>query len=124
MIELLLLGSRAGTVQDRLAGQQGRLHAPHILELEVAQVLRRYYLRGELTPERGAAALDQLVRFGIRLYPHTALLPELWRLRDNVTAFDAAYLVLAEVLDAPLITTDARLATAPGHRATVEVIGD
>jgi predicted nucleic acid-binding protein len=76
-----------------------------------------------LTAERGRDALMQLAQFRITKYPNINLMPRIWTLRDNVTAFDAAYIALAEILRAPLVTTDARIATAPGHTATVEVIG-
>jgi predicted nucleic acid-binding protein len=97
------------------------LHAPHLLDVEVAQVLRRYSVAGNITPERGRQALTDLVDFPIHRSPHDVLLPRIWELRHNVTAYDAAYLALAEALAAPLVTCDARLASAPGHAARVEV---
>ena len=98
------------------------LHAPHLLDVELAQVLRRYALAGELDAARGAQVIEDLAVFPIQRYGHEHLLPRIWMLRQNVTAYDAAYIALAEALDAPLVTRDARLARAPGHRAAVEVV--
>ena len=120
VIEVLLGTHRAGAIEDRL--RAGRTCAPHVIDIEVAHVVRRLCLRGELTAERGLTALAQLADLGIIRYAHVLLLPRIWELRDNLTAFDAAYVALAEVLAAPLVTTDARLATAPGHAATIELI--
>ena len=75
-----------------------------------------------MTAERGLEGLARLDDLGIVRYAHVLLLPRIWGLRHNMTAFDAAYVALAEVLDAPLVTTDARLAAAPGHAATIELI--
>jgi predicted nucleic acid-binding protein len=121
MLEVLL-GTEAGArVEDRLLSRGESLHAPHLLDVEVAQVLRRYAAAGELTPARGREALMDLVDFPVHRYPHDVLLPRIWELRRNVTAYDAAYLALAETLVAPLVTCDARLASSPRHAATIEV---
>lgn len=109
-------------IQRRLFDSGESLHAPHLLDLEVAQVLRRYVSGGELTPQRGKQALTDLADFPIFRYPHDLFLPRIWALGHNVTAYDAAYLALAESLAAPLITCDTRLATTSGHRATVELV--
>jgi predicted nucleic acid-binding protein len=121
MLEVLL-GTEAGArVEDRLLSRGESLHAPHLLDVEVAQVLRRYAAAGELTPARGREALMDLVDFPVHRYPHDVLLPRIWELRRNVTAYDAAYLALAETLVAPLVTCDARLASSPRHAAKIEV---
>ena len=122
VLELLLGTTAASDIQRRLFETGESLHAPHLLDLEIAQVLRRYVLGGELTPQRGKHALTDLTDFPIIRYPHDLFLSRIWALRDNVTAYDAAYLALAESLPAPLITCDARLATAPGHRVTIELL--
>lgn len=93
-----------------------------MLDIEVTQVLRRYALKGEITPERGNEALDDYTNFPIIKYPHEPLLPRMWELRNTLTAYDAAYISLAEVLEAPLITCDYRIAGAHGYSAVVEVI--
>ena len=122
ILEVLLQTEVAQLVEARLFGG-GTLHAPHLLDLEVAQVLRRYERIGDLSAHRGRAALDILQAFRIERYPHHLFLSRVWSLRTNATAYDACYLALAEALDAPLLTRDRRLATVPGHMAKVEVIG-
>jgi predicted nucleic acid-binding protein len=112
---------RGARIEDRLLSGGDSLHAPHLLDVEVAQVLRRYAAAGNVTSERGRQALADFGDFAIHRYPHDVLLPRIWELRHNVTAYDAAYLALAEALDAPLVTCDGRLASAPGHAADVEV---
>jgi len=122
VLELLLRTPKAGEIEDRLWKIGESLHAPEILDLEVAQVLRRYALAGLLTGERGREALLDLADLPIERYGHLALLPRIWELRHNVTAYDAAYLALAEALPARLITCDVRLASAPGHSARIELV--
>ncbi|MDQ6726356.1 MAG: type II toxin-antitoxin system VapC family toxin [Actinomycetota bacterium] len=121
MVEWLLGLPHADDVGERLGDQT--LHAPHLLSIEVAQVVRRYVARGEVNPERGQAAIADLADLDVTHYLHEPLLPAIWRLRRTLTAYDAAYVALAEVLDAPLLTLDARIAGAPGHTAHVDVIG-
>jgi len=119
----VLLGTPAGArVAERLFAPGETLHAPHLLDLEVAQVLRRYALAREINSARGLEALEDLSDLQITRYPHDLLLPRIWELRRNVTAYDAAYIALAEALEAPLITRDSALASVPAHRANVEVI--
>jgi predicted nucleic acid-binding protein len=90
--------------------------------VEIAQVLRRYALNAELTAERGAEALADLRDFPITRYDHEPFLSRIWELRHNLSAYDAAYLSIAEAFDAPLLTCDARIAHAHGHRAHVELV--
>lgn len=122
ILEVLLRTPAAARVEARLFSGE-TLHAPHVLDLEVAQVLRRYELRGELTARRGAEALADFADLAIERYPHHLFLGRIRELRHNATAYDAAYIALAEAIGAPLITRDARLARVPGHGARVEVIG-
>lgn len=122
VVEALLRTSAAGAVERRIFDGQETLHAPHLLDVEVAQVVRRYAALGEIDSERGRAALADLADFPVYRYPHDLLLPRIWELRHNLTAYDAAYVALAETLDAPLITRDRRLAAAAGHRARVELV--
>lgn len=122
VLELLLGTTAALDIQRRLLDSGESLHAPHLLDLEVAQVLRRYVMIGDLTPQRATQALADLADLPILRYPHDLFLPRIWALRHNVTAYDAAYLALAESLPAPLITCDARLAATLGHRATIELV--
>lgn len=122
VVEWLLRLPRSGQVEERLSRQDQSLHAPHIIDVEVAQVLRRLAARGTVSAGRGRQALEDLADLDLVRHPHDVLLPMIWRLRDNMTAYDGAYVALAEALDAPLLTLDARLATAPGHAARIEVI--
>jgi predicted nucleic acid-binding protein len=124
VIELLLGGPAAASVSGRIAPRAESLHAPHLLDLEVAQVVCRYHRSGILDEDRGRLALRELTALDIERYPHDALLPRIWQLRDVATAYDAAYLALAEALGAPLLTLDERLARARGHRARIEVVRD
>ena len=121
---LLNSDESAPRIRHRIRRANDELHVPHLFEIEVMSVLRRYALRGALSPERARLALDRLSTISLTLYPHTALLSRVWELRNNVTAYDAAYVVLAETLDAPLVTMDERLARASGVRAAVEVYGE
>lgn len=121
ILELLLRTATGQRVEDRLLTRRESLHAPHLIDVEVAQVLRRYEGGGALSPERGEEALADLADLPLQRYPHDVLLLRIWELRRNVTAYDATYLALAEALRAPLVTCDAKLATAPGHRVKVEV---
>jgi predicted nucleic acid-binding protein len=122
VLETLLRTPNAQWVERRLFDRSETLHAPHLLDVEVAQVLRRYAGNGAIDDERGRTALADLADFPLRRYPHDFLLPRVWDLRKNLTAYDAIYIALAEALDAPLLTCDRRLATAPGHQARVELL--
>jgi predicted nucleic acid-binding protein len=93
-----------------------------LLDIEVAQVIRRYAAGGEIDGERGRAVLTDLADLPLRRYPHDFLLSRVWELRNNLTAYDAVYVALAEVLDASLLTRDRRLAAATGHHAKVELV--
>ena len=97
------------------------LHAPHLLDLEIAQVLRRYVRAACISADRGREALSDFLDLPLTRYPHFVLLTRVWQMRHNLTAYDAAYLALAEALDAPLITRDRALART-GSRARVELI--
>jgi predicted nucleic acid-binding protein len=122
LLEALLRTPAARAVENRLFGPRQTLHAPHLLDVEIAQVVRRYALHGEINGERGSMALADLADFPVRRYPHDFLLPRVWELRSNLSAYDAVYVALAEALDAPLITRDQRLAATAGHRALIEVV--
>jgi predicted nucleic acid-binding protein len=97
-------------------------HVPELADVEVLSVLRRLVARGELAPDRGVVALDDYRDLGLERFPHLPLLARAWQLRDAVTAYDAQYVALAEILDVPLVTADRRLSRAPGLRCPVEVL--
>ena len=122
LLEALLRTPDARAVESWLFESGETLHVPHLLDLEVAQVLRRYAANGELDSERGRAALADLADLPLRRYPHDFLLSRVWELRNNLTAYDAVYVALAEALDAPLLTRDRGLAAAAGHHARVELV--
>ena len=122
LLEVLLQTPDAQAVSRRLFRPGEVLVAPHLIDVEVAQVLRRYHAAGEFEDQRGREALTDLADMPLTRYPHDFLLPRIWELRHNVTAYDAAYLALAEALDAPLVTRDGRLASAPGHYVPIELV--
>ncbi len=121
VLEVLLRTPAASVVEQRLFARSQTLHAPHLLDVEVAQVVRRYVANGQIDAERGRMALADLADLPLRRYAHDFLLPRVWDLRSNFTAYDAIYVALAEVLDAPLLTRDKRLAASPGHQARIEL---
>jgi predicted nucleic acid-binding protein len=121
-IEWLLQTPVGVRVDRRIFSQSSSLHAPHLLDLEVAQVLRRYVRDKIMSAQRGQEALEDLDGLPLHRYPHDFLLPRIWQLRANLTAYDAVYVALAELLDAPLITCDTGIASASGHHATIEVV--
>ncbi|MGD0015727.1 MAG: type II toxin-antitoxin system VapC family toxin [Bryobacteraceae bacterium] len=122
ILEFLLGGARSGRVASRLFAAGESLHAPHLLDLEVAQVLRRSFLSGYMTESRAGEALEDLSGMRIRRYPHFVLLPRIWELRHNISAYDAAYVALAERLGGALATCDAALAATRGHSAAIELL--
>ena len=122
VLEILLQTPVAAAVRDRLFARNESLHAPHLLDVEIAQVLRRYNAAGEMEDERARQALLDLLDFPLTRYPHDVLLPRVWELRHNISAYDAVYVALAEALAAPLITRDARLASSPGHQSSIELL--
>jgi len=121
-LELLLRTPAATAVEQRLFAPGQSLHAPHLIDIEVVQVLRRYAITGQVAVERCREALADMADLPLTRYPHDLLLARIWDLRDNLTAYDAAYVALAEALDAPLVTRDQRLASAPGNTARVELV--
>ena len=113
-------GPAGRSARQRLASE--RLNAPALIDLEVLSAIRRKLTAGGLSAERAALALRGLARVRMRRSGHGPLLPRIWVLRHNLTSYDAAYVALAEAMDAPLVTADARLATAPGIGCKVELV--
>jgi predicted nucleic acid-binding protein len=108
-------------VAGRLAAPGETLHAPHLIDLEIVQVLRRFVRAGPLSEERAVEALQDFRDLPIVRYTHTLFLDRVWGLRRHATVYDAVYLALAEALDAPFVTMARRLRTVPGVRARVEL---
>ena len=121
MVEVVLRSEAGEAARPRLLRRRETLHAPHVLDLEVANALRRCLARGEIDDRRGREALADLTNMSIERHGHQPLLERIWQLRDNLTAYDAAYLALAETLGAPLLTRNTGLASIAGHHARVEL---
>ncbi|MGO9309705.1 MAG: type II toxin-antitoxin system VapC family toxin [Spirochaetia bacterium] len=124
LIEALLRTPLGASCAERLLRPDDPLFAPHLLDVEVTQVLRRYAQRGDLRAARGREALHDLAAFPLTRCSHEPFLERIWELRHSLSAYEAAYIALAEALDAPLVTCDARMARARGHGARVEVLSD
>jgi predicted nucleic acid-binding protein len=119
----LLLGTETGRkVAARIADPALAIHVPHLADVEVAQALRRYVREGALDADSAAAALEDLRSLDLERHGHEPLLDRVWALRDNMTAYDAVYVALAEALDGTLLTCDGRLARAPGLSRRVELV--
>jgi predicted nucleic acid-binding protein len=122
MVELLLRTAAAPSIQARMFGSHEELHAPQLIDVEVAQVLRRYVLAGELDADHGRTLLADLALFPMRRHPHQFLLQRIWGLRDNLSAYDATYVALAEALDAALLSDDRRLVTAVRRHSWIRTL--
>lgn len=109
--------ARADWVRGQL--QRESIHAPYLLDVEVANALRNLVARGDLAQADARHALEDYADVALRRYPHTLFLARIWQLRTHLSAYDALYVALAEALDAPLVTTDLRLARSHGHRARI-----
>jgi predicted nucleic acid-binding protein len=123
--ELLLGRPSADHVAEVIAGHGYDLHAPHLLDVEVVSAIRRVVSRDDASAARGTEAIEDLLDLPIERYPHHLLVPRIWSLRDNLSAYDAAYVALAEVVTdggAPLLTADARLAGAAEAHAHAEIV--
>lgn len=127
-VEWLLGLPLADEVADRVLSADS-VHAPALLDVEVAHVVRRYAASGQITAQTGERALSALAELDAVRYTHELLLPLIWRLRNSLTAYDAAFVALAAVLDVPLVTLDARIARAPwpqlpGQGIVVDLVTD
>lgn len=121
VVAMLLRLRQADRLMDRVFADGESLHAPHLVDVEVSQVIRRYWRAGDITATRGNEALRDLADLPIERYTHEPLIDRIWQLRHNATAYDAAYVALAEGLGAILVTLDSALARMPGARVQVEV---
>jgi predicted nucleic acid-binding protein len=122
LLEFLLQTSLGARVEARLFRDEDGLHAPHLLDVEVVQGLRRLVRTGEVASGRAAEAIADLIDLDLHRHAHVDLLARAWKLRDNVSAYDAMYVALAEAIEATIVTCDSPLAKAPGHHARIEVI--
>lgn len=121
-VELLLNTEAGKRLAARLADDAKVVHVPHLIDLEIAQVLRRYVRHGTLNARSGALSLERWRSLDVQRYSHEPLLDRIWQLRANVTAYDAVYVALAETLRTVLFTGDRRLADMPGVNAAIELI--
>jgi predicted nucleic acid-binding protein len=122
LLEVLLRTPRGQAIEARFFDGSESLHSPHLLDVEVAQVIRRFAMTGEIDAARAQAALDDFLDLPILRHSHSLLLRRVWALRTNLTAYDAAYVALAETLEATFLTHDRRLATAARRYVTVELV--
>ena len=122
LLEFLLQTSVGARVEARLFRDEDELHAPHLLDVEVVQGLRRLVRTGEVASGRADEAMADLTDLDLIRHAHVDLLPRAWKLRDNISAYDAIYVALAEAIEATIVTCDRPLAKASGHRAQIEVI--
>lgn len=123
VLEVLTRGPAARAAEARLFAPDETLHAPELIDLEVAQVLRRFVLARRMTVALADQAMDRWRGTRVQRWAHHDLLPRVWSLRATLNAYDAAYVALAEGLGVALVTTDGKIARASGHGARVEVVG-
>ncbi len=122
VLEALVARNPAPGLVERLA-EDGDLHAPHLIDIELLHALRRLNSLGQLSEERATDARADFRDLALVRYPHIQLSDRIWQLRHNLTAYDAAFVALAESLQAPLVTCDTHIVNAPGHAARVELFG-
>ncbi len=120
-IDWLLQTSAGQRIEKRICSHNESLHAPHLVDLEVAQVLRRLVREEAVPAQRAGEDIRDLLDLRINRYPHFVLLHQIWQLRHNLSAYDVAYVVLAEKLGAAFLTRDERLASASRHALTIEL---
>jgi predicted nucleic acid-binding protein len=118
LVALLLDGGEDGEWAARaLTGVE--LAAPTLLAFEAANIIRRFELTGTVSADQASQAHDDLIALAIEYWSYELLLPRVWELRHNLSSYDASYVSLAELIQAPLITLDLRISRAPGLRCTV-----
>ena len=123
LLEFLLQTPLGVRVEARLFRRDDEFHAPHLVDVEVVQGLRRLVRTGEVSSGRAADAIADLNELDLHRHAHLDLLGRAWKLRDNISAYDAMYVALAEAIEAPIVTCDNPLARSPGHLARIELIG-
>jgi predicted nucleic acid-binding protein len=120
-VEWLLQTAVGQEIQERIYSRAESLHAPHLLDLEVAQVLRRLVREGAVSAPRADQAIQDLFDLRVTRYPHFVFLSHIWRLRDNFSAYDAVYVALTVKLGGTLITRDRRLLVASARLVSIEL---
>ena len=120
-VEILINTALGKRLHARLLADMEGVHVPHLIDVEIAQALRRLVFRGLLDAQSGTTALRRWRSFDVERYPLEPLLERVWELRANASAYDATYIALAEALSMVLVTGDRRLAGVPGVRTEVEV---
>jgi predicted nucleic acid-binding protein len=123
LLEFLLQTPLGTRVEARLFRDEDELDAPHLVDVEVVQGLRRLVRTGDVSPGRAEEAIADLADLDVHRHPHLDLLGRVWTLRDNISAYYAMYVALAEAIEAPILTCDGPLAKAPGRLARIEVVG-
>lgn len=121
-LELLLNTTSGRLIAREINNRETTLHVPHLIDLEIVQVLRRYVLSGEIQESRAVIAINHWLGLDVSRYPHEPFVTTIWQYRNNLTAYDAAYVALAKVLHAGLITCDRSLAKIAGLDTAIEVI--
>ena len=122
LLEFLLQTPLGTRVEARLFRDEDEFQSPHLIDVGVTQGLRRLVRAGEVSADRAAEAIEDLADLDLHRHAHLDLLTRAWKLRENVTVYDAMYVALAEALGATVVTCDTPLAKAPGHRANIDVI--
>lgn len=120
VVDIVTASERSALLRGRL--QDTQVFAPYLIDLEVLHSIRRQQYRGLISLARCAVAVVNLQSMVILRHPHEPLIDRIWELRNNLTAYDAAYVALAETLGATLITRDARMARSSGHEARIEYV--
>jgi len=122
ILEFLLQTPLGEKVEARLFAEDDEIHVPHLVDIEIAQALRRLVRSREVSIDRAAEALADLVDLDLRRHIHVDLLDRVWELRANLTSYDAVYVALAEAIGGPLVTCDKSLGSSPGHAVRIDVI--
>ena len=122
IVDILVGARNAPLLRRQLFDEGDEVHAPHLLDIEVMHVIRRGFRIGEMSAERAQQAISNFRLLPIERHSHEILLDRIWQLRENLTAYDAAYVALAEILDTVVVTTDARLARAPGMSRFIQLV--
>ena len=119
-IELLLHTPAGGRIAARIS-DVGSIHCPHLIDVEIAQTLRRLTALGEVSHAQAHEALSNWRSLDVQRYPHFPFLERAWALRENFSVYDAVYVALGEILEATIVTGDRKLTKAPGTSAKFEV---